>query len=125
MKLLSFQTPEETAKSAAAEASSYQWASAAAAPSTAKEIPVSVPPTKPMTPGLQEAVIRSLQYGQTGTSSIRACVGKTILKIIKDRFQLRPYPKKRGTSSDESGDLHSMEKIRDYARDGYAHFFFQ
>ena len=46
VKLLSFKTLEETEKIAAAEASSYEWASAAATPSIAKETPVSGSPEK-------------------------------------------------------------------------------
>ncbi|MFM7978446.1 MAG: hypothetical protein ACKPKO_03940, partial [Candidatus Fonsibacter sp.] len=120
-------------KTAAAEALYYDWTSQTASPSVAaptsvapliaKETPVSGSPSKPMTPGLQEAVTCSLQYGQTGTSSIRVCVGKTILKVIKDRLRWRPYPKKKGTVADESGDLYTMEKFREYARDGYAPFY--
>ncbi|MFM7987785.1 MAG: hypothetical protein ACKPKO_51585, partial [Candidatus Fonsibacter sp.] len=73
-----------------------------------------------MTSSQQETVVRALQYGQTGTSSIRACVAKAILNIIKDRLKWRPHPKRKGDASDESGDLHSMDKIREYARDCYA-----
>ncbi|MFM7982988.1 MAG: hypothetical protein ACKPKO_27060, partial [Candidatus Fonsibacter sp.] len=107
VKLLSFETLEETEKAAAAEASSYPWVPAAGSPSIAKETSVSGSPSKPLTSSQQEVVVRALQYGQTGTSSIRACVAKTILKLIKDRLKWRPYPKRKGDASDESGDLQS------------------
>ncbi|MFM7985741.1 MAG: hypothetical protein ACKPKO_41150, partial [Candidatus Fonsibacter sp.] len=51
--------------------------------------------------------------------------GKTILKVIEDRLKWRPYPERRGTDADESGELYKRDKIREYARDGYAPVFFK
>ncbi|MFM7979137.1 MAG: hypothetical protein ACKPKO_07450, partial [Candidatus Fonsibacter sp.] len=45
--------------------------------------------------------------------------------MIKDRLKWRPYPKRRGTDADEGGDLYTMDKIREYARDSYTPFYFK
>ncbi|MFM7987775.1 MAG: hypothetical protein ACKPKO_51530, partial [Candidatus Fonsibacter sp.] len=128
---MSFEALEEADMAATVEALSYDWTSQTASPvvaapasttaslaSIGKETPVSGSVAKTMTPSLQEAAARSLQYGQTGTSSLRACVGKTILKVIKDRLKWRPYPKRKGTGADEGGDLYTMDKTREYFKKG-------
>ncbi|MFM7988484.1 MAG: hypothetical protein ACKPKO_55145, partial [Candidatus Fonsibacter sp.] len=45
--------------------------------------------------------------------------------MIKDRLKWRPCPERRGTAADESDELYNMDKIREYARDGYAPFLFK
>ncbi|MFM7979476.1 MAG: hypothetical protein ACKPKO_09190, partial [Candidatus Fonsibacter sp.] len=82
-----------------------------------------VPSVKLSNPSGQELLVRSLQYGQVGTSSLRASVGKTVLKVIKDRRRWRPYPTRRSGDQAEGRDLYTMDKIREFAQEGYAPFF--
>ncbi|MFM7982250.1 MAG: hypothetical protein ACKPKO_23315, partial [Candidatus Fonsibacter sp.] len=69
---------------------------------------------------MQEAVVRTLQYGKTGTASIRASVSRTIRKVIEDRLRWRPFPTRRLKYSDEGEGLLIFDKMREYAKDGYA-----
>ncbi|MFM7985787.1 MAG: hypothetical protein ACKPKO_41380, partial [Candidatus Fonsibacter sp.] len=46
------------------------------------------------------------------------------MKVIKDRRKWRPYPTRRSGEPAEGGDLYTMEKIREFAQEGYAPFFF-
>ncbi|MFM7983629.1 MAG: hypothetical protein ACKPKO_30330, partial [Candidatus Fonsibacter sp.] len=45
--------------------------------------------------------------------------------MIKDRRRWRPYPKRRSGDQEEGGDLYTMDKVREFAQEGYAPFFFK
>ncbi|MFM7981862.1 MAG: hypothetical protein ACKPKO_21340 [Candidatus Fonsibacter sp.] len=45
------------------------------------------------------------------------------MKVIKDRKKWRPYPMRRDGDPEEGGDMFTMEKIREFAQEGYAPFF--
>ncbi|MFM7979445.1 MAG: hypothetical protein ACKPKO_09035, partial [Candidatus Fonsibacter sp.] len=113
---------EEIEGSAASPAATSKPTSS---PPSGKRPPGFVPSVKLQTQSGQELLVRSLQYRQVGTSSLRASIGKTVLKVIKDRKKWRPYPTRRDRDVEEGGDMYTMEKIREFAREGYAPFFFK
>ncbi|MFM7987440.1 MAG: hypothetical protein ACKPKO_49820 [Candidatus Fonsibacter sp.] len=96
---------------------------ATTSPPSIQKPPGFVPSEKLRTASGQELLVRSLQYGQVGTSSLRASVAKTVLKVIKDRLKWRPYPMRRSSDTEEGGDLYSMDKIRELAQEGMHHSF--
>ncbi|MFM7989352.1 MAG: hypothetical protein ACKPKO_59565, partial [Candidatus Fonsibacter sp.] len=66
-----------------------------------------------------------MQYGKTQQSPIRASVARTLLKVINDRQKLRPYIDRRKGDLVEGEGLLTMDRIREFAKEGYAPFFFQ
>ncbi|MFM7981528.1 MAG: hypothetical protein ACKPKO_19640, partial [Candidatus Fonsibacter sp.] len=113
---------EEAAGYAASPAATTQPSSS---PPSGKRPSGFVPPAKLQTQSGQELLVRSLQYGQVGTSSLRASVGKTVLKVIKDRKKWRPFPMRRDWGLEERDDLYTMDKIREFAQEGYTPFYFK
>ncbi|MFM7980863.1 MAG: hypothetical protein ACKPKO_16250, partial [Candidatus Fonsibacter sp.] len=108
--LLTLEAMEEIERKAIEYIEGVAASHASTSPPTVQKPPGFVVAEKLRTLSGQELLVRSLQYGQVGTSSLRASVATTVLKVIKDRLKWRPYPMRRSGDTEEGGDLYTMEK---------------